>query len=384
MANYNNFYFECPSISNKLKPIVCQSCLDNGDVVGTCSKCLENQAYNREWLETNAFVYDTTYRHYHADRHMPIKTLPLRIPNEHPYLYYGIELEVEFDRGMVEIYNTSSEDEYDNEYDESDNWKIQEILDEFSEITDGLFVYEADSSLTNGVECISRPCSYAYWTHKDTVERLRKGLEFLREKGALVKQPDTNGLHIHISRKFFDHGNTKLSDRNLAYQGFDWLFQKFQPEFEKLGGRKYTQFCEAKADKLRKSMVDDNWRFRSYNVEAEIKCVLKKGGELARGDHYSAVNITSNTIEARVFKSTTDYKHILADIEMVRNLAHAVREEDIEKTLNDILHTKDNLFLDEYINKVRRECAKNNEKLDLDKMNDNKIEVVVKETTAQQ
>lgn len=373
MANYFNFYWSgVKSLKGKLKPICCKSCSDNGASIGDCKKCLENQAYNREWLETHTFIFDTIYRHYHADYHEDIKQLPLRLPSEHPYLYYGIELEIEFNDCDVHIYNPSDED-YD---DDDDNWKIQEILDRFSEITDGLFVYEADGSLENGVELISRPCSYAYWTDKHTIKMLKEGLEYLKSEGAYTDQPTTNGMHIHISRKFFDKGETKLANRHTAYEGFDWLFQKFQPEIEKLGGRKYTQFCESKASKLKKSLTD-NYYTRNFNADIEVKATLKKGGNMAQGDHYSAVNLGNYTIEARVFKSTTDYKQVYANIELVRNIAHAVRDENIEKSFNEILHTKDNMFLDEHIQRVRMQSAKNRDTLDLEKVNDNQIEVVV-------
>ena len=88
--------------------------------------------------------------------------------------------------------------------------------------------------------------------------------------------------------------------------------------------------------------------------------------------------MSGNTIEARVFKSTTDYKRVLAYIELVRNMAHAVREDNIEVSLDSLLHTKDNLYLDGIIRETRRACAKKGEKLDLEKVNDNTIEVIVK------
>ena len=373
------FWGNYPDLKGKLKPICCQRCKDNDYCVGDCETCLENRAFNREYLETHLFRTDTNFQHYHCDSHSTIKRLPLRLPNEHPYLYYGIEIEVEFARGDVEVYNPNDDDYYDEDedYDNDRNWKLEEILDRFSEITGGMFVYESDSSLVNGVEFISRPTSYAFWTSKDMVKRLEDGLAYLREQGALIDQPDTNGMHIHISNKFFDRGETKLPNRQLAYEGFDWLFQKFQPEIEKLGGREYTRFCESKASKLRKSLSSDNMYLRDFNAEAEVKCTLKKGGRVAQGDHYSAVNLSGNTLEARVFKATTDYRQVLANIEIVRNFAHAVREEDIEKSLNEILHTKDNMFLDGHISRTRMACAKRGEKLDLEKMNDNQIEVVV-------
>lgn len=381
IINYNDIYYNYSNttLKGKLKPISCKSCQDNGNAYcGLCENCLKNQAYNQEYIETHSFIMDKQYRQYHDGGHNAFKSLVLRLPDEHPYLYYGIEVEVEFDSDWVRVYE--EDDYYDEDDCDGDNSDIQGILNEFSRITEGMFVYEHDGSLDNGVECISRPTSYRYWTHPDTVKRLQEGFEYLRKHGAMINQPDTNGLHIHISRKFFDYGNTKLENRQEAYTGFDWLFQKFQPEMEKICGRKYTHYCEAKADKLKRSLMEDNYTMRMYNVEAEIKCKLKKGGELPRGDHYSAVNLTDHTIETRVFKSSTDYKEILSYIELVRNIAHTVREENIKRSLDDILHTKDNLYLDEHIRKVKMNCRRNKEELDLDKVNDDEIEIVVKQS----
>lgn len=379
MSLYNNIYydFKDTTLKGKLKPITCPKCKEEGcNWSGECETCLANQAYNREYIETHLFIYDKNYQGYHDSFHDRFKGLYLRLPNEHPYLYYGIEIEVEFNSDYVRVY-CQDDDYYDDVDSDNDNWEIQEILNKFSEITEGMFVYEHDSSLDNGVECISRPTSYAFWTHPDTVKKLEAGLEFLRSKGAYVKQPDSNGLHIHLSRKFFDNGQTNLPNRQTAYESFDWLFQKFQPEIERLGGRKYTHYCASKADKLKKSLIDDNYLVRNYNVEAEIKCKLKKGGRLPECDHYSAVNLTPKTIEARVFKSTTDYKEVLSCIELVRNMAHAVRDEDIKRTLDNILHTKDNKFLDEHIAKVKRQARKDKAEFDLERVCDNDIEINV-------
>lgn len=367
---YSTIYYDLPkSLEDKLKPVLCQSCRDDGErTIGSCKTCLENIAWNTEYLETHTFIFDTVFRPYHYGDHDTIKSIVLRLPNEHPYLFYGVELEVEFDSSDICIYD-SDEDEDD------ENWKIQEVLDRFSEITDGLFVYEHDGSLENGVELISRPCSYAYWTSEDTVKKLQEGLEYLISQGAYIDQPRTNGLHIHISRKFFDHGGGKV-DRNTAYQGMDWLFQKFQPEIEKIGERKYTMYCASKADTL-KDNLSGNWVLNQYNVDTEVKCTLKKGGEVPCSDHHVAVTLSGCTIESRVFKSTTDYKRVLAYIELMRNMAHAVRDDNIEVSLDSLLHTKDNLYLDDIIRETRKNCVKNHEEFNLEKVNDNTVEVVV-------
>ena len=370
--NYSSIYYALPkSLEDKLKPTLCQSCKDNGDTkIGSCKRCLENLAWNTEYLETHTFIYDKYFRPYHYDCHDTIKSIVLRLPNEHPYLYYGVEIEVEFDTSEITVYDT------DDGYDDDDNWRIQEVLNKFSEITDGLFVYEHDGSLENGVEFISRPCSYAFWTSPDTVKKLEEGLSYLRDNGAYWEQPDTNGLHVHISRKFFEHGGGKV-DRTTAYQGMDWLFQKFQPEIEQIGQRKYTQYCSSKTDQLRNNL-ENNWIFNQYNIDTEVKCTLKKGGEVPCGDHHVAVTLSGSTIEARVFKSTTDYKRVLAYIELVRNMAHAVRDDNIDVSLDSLLHTKENLYLDDIVRETRKQCRRNKTEFDLEKVNDNAIEVVVK------
>lgn len=362
---YTDIYrAEYSSLRHKLKPILCSECRTDYNYYGKCEKCLKNQAYNMEYLQTHTFITDDDLESYHSHNHDNIKACPLRLPNEHPRLFYGIELEVEFEQ---EVYNY---DDYD-ERNES-TCELDEILREFTKITDGLFVYEEDGSLDNGVELISRPCSYAYWTSKDTVKKLKEGLEYLQEQGAMIDQPSTNGMHIHISKKFFQ--NREGVDEYGAYREFDWLFQVFQSEIEKLGGRKYTSYCASKVMKLKERYTSRYMDVDGASVDVKLKAKIKKDGGIGN-DHYTAVISSGPTIEARVFKSTVDYKHVLANIELVRNFAHASRENSTDKTLDELLHTKDNLYLDEHIQKVRMRSKKNGEMLDLTKKSEDEINV---------
>lgn len=365
---FNNY----DALKDILKPVVCKTCSDDGKWAGDCPACLKNRAWNREYLETHPFVADTNLEGYHTSYHDDFKGLVLRLPNEHPYLYYGIEVEVEFDRDIVSVQG------YDDDgYEDGISDEINSILAEAIKRCP-IFVAEQDGSLENGAELISRPCSYAFWTDKNTVKMLEDMFEYLKEQGALVHQPSTNGLHIHISRKFFDKGAIRLASAGQAYQEFDWLWQKFQPEMEQLGGRKYTQYCESKADKLAKGLRRSYLPSSLCPTEVKVSCKLKKGGEIACGDHSHAVLLSGNTIEVRTFKSTTDYRKILSCIEIVRNFAHAVRDNNTDTTLDSLLHTKDNLFLNEHIQKVRMNCKKNKQEFNLDKKNSNDIKVDVK------
>ena len=360
---------------NELKPTLCASCKADGYAIyGTCEKCLRNQAWNKEYVETHLFVVDDMLEGYHCtgNGHDTFKRTFYRKENEHPYLYYGIELEIGFDEDETKVF----EDEDYDDYSETD--QIESILQKFSEITEGMFVYEKDGSVTNGVECISRPTSIAQWTDPKTVEKLKNGLEYLKSEGAYVDQPDGNGMHIHISSKFFDYGKMKRENKNEAYKDMDWLFQFFQPEIEKLSGRKYTSYCQSKVENIKRQYgIGQDARYNDlWNIELEMKGKMKKGGNIPMSNHRYALEMSGPTIEARVFKSTIDYKHVLANIEFMRNIAHAVRNESTEgKTFRELLHTKDNLFLDEWVENVRKKCFKNKEKFDLDKVTENEMEI---------
>lgn len=363
---------------NELKPTICTSCRADGDsCYGHCEECLRNQAYNKEYIETHLFVSDKVLRGYHdTGRHSILKQTPYRMPNEKPYLYYGIEIEVSFDEDYLSV-NYQNDDYYDDSEETSDDCST--MLDEFTDATKGLFIYERDGSLTNGVEFISRPLSYAQWTNPETIKLIDAGTEVLKKWGAFKEQPDTNGMHIHISKKFFDYGeNTARDGRDCMYQDMDWLFQYYQPELEQIGGRKYTQYCDSKINKIKEQygIGTRNRRESMWNIELEVKGKMKKGGFMARNDHYSAIIESGKTIEARIFNSTLDIQQIIGNIELMRNFAHAVRNGEITgKTLNELLHTKDNIYLDKLLDSVRKKCYKNKETFDINKVEQDEMEI---------
>ena len=372
--DYSKENFAFRSI-DKLKETSCKSCIADGNVrYGTCEKCLRNQAWNKEYVETHLFIADDELQNYHCSScgHDTFKRTVYRKKNEHPYLYYGIEIEVGFGYDDVQVFQ-------DEDYDDwSPTSQISGILEEFSRITGGMFIYEKDGSVENGVELISRPTSYAKWVDKDTVKKLKDGFQYLREQGAFMEQPAGNGMHIHISTKFFERGEIKRENYVEAYKDLDWIFQFFQPEIEKIGGREYTGYCQSKIEQIKRTygIGDNNRSERYWNVEMKVQGKMKKGGEIPVSGHRFALELSNNTIEARVFASTIDYKQVLANIEFMRNLAHAVREEEIDgKTFNQIMHTKDNLYLDNLVQDVRKKCYKRKEEFNLEKVAENEMEI---------
>jgi hypothetical protein len=60
----------------------------------------------------------------------------------------------------------------------------------------------------------------------------------------------------------------------------------------------------------------------------------------------------------------------------MRNFAHAVRSgEIVGKSLNDILHTKDNLYLDKVLDEIRKQCFKTKTEFNLDKVVEEEMEI---------
>lgn len=348
-----------------MKSECCDECYaDSYRGQGHCKRCLQNIADNNEWIDTNLFIFDTNFRCYHADAHRAFKAAKLRMPDEKPRLYYGLEVEVEFDEGVVSICDAR------NGYDGAAEY-VRETLNQFSIITGGLFCYEEDGSLDNGIEFISRPCSYKFWTDPSTVKRLKDGFDYLVERGALEEQPCRNGLHIHISKAFFTAPATPDKKKQVAeecYKSFDWLFQYYQKQMEFIGERKYGEYCGSKTDKIRQALRADSVYVGGYaSFETETKVRLKKGGMPACGDHGFAVNSTDRTIEARIFKSTVWVDRMLAYIEIMRNFSHYVREGQASDTLDGILHTKENKYLDRLLAMTAMNVARAGKKFELDK-----------------
>ena len=327
-----------------IKPETCQACMAEGNYhKGTCEKCLKNQAFNKKLKETTTWVYDDYWApsgYYHPDRHRDFKTMFLRLEDEHPYLYYGMEVEVGF-----EIRNMSP--------------NLREVAKEFIRIVKGRAVAESDSSIGNGIEFIFRPMSYRYWTHPETVKDLREGFQYLKSVGAFLNQPSTNGIHIHMSRKFFEN-NTEKKPAEIN-RDLDWVFQYFQPEIEEISGRRYTQYCWSKIDRTKRMM---NGSALQMNQIAEFGNSFEVNGTLEKSyvvqntnheNHHAAVCQTNSTFEVRTFNSTIDVDRILAYLEFTRNIAHTVRNKELKKmSMKEILASKDSPYLDKYVWKLEK------------------------------
>ena len=327
-------------------PRDCPDCMDSPD--GWCPRHLKEKAREMDQEATTLWVYDTIRRDYHTSEHKRFKSLKYRMPNEHPYLYYGIELEVLW---------LASKGNYDT------------VTTEFIKATGGMFVAEYDRSVDErghclgnyiGAEFISRPTSYKRWADPETIKALKRGLEVLKKYGATSPQDEGCGLHVHMSKTFFEK-NTKKKVKDIK-SDMDWFFQYFQPEIEKISRRQYTQYCASKAFRMQNAV--NNFRDNNAMFGVKGKFQMEKGQlTISQGSgitHHDCVIETPRTIEARTFKSTIIAEEIIATIEFCRGLAHAARNRTglTGKTFGDIMFTKDSPYLLTYVDKLRMDTSR--------------------------
>ena len=314
---------------------MCPECKKKGYPV--CPDCLINYGKQKNKLETKLFQLSNNnmVRRYHDSTDNFIKSTKLRMPDEKPYLYYGIELEmcIPFDR------STSN------------------FAKEMLEAGKGLFVAESDSSLDNGVEFISRPLSYKRWKSPE-VQQILNDMKKVAEKFRYDQMcQDSAGMHVHLSKLFFQKNTTKTTNEQI--DDLNWIIQNYEKELRPITGREpgdYNRSMFSNIERDLKAFIE------SRNLkQATITTKIDK--TRIPMDHHSMISMSNSgeTVEVRAFKGTCDPLTIMARIELCRNLAHFARKYDIENmTLDKAFNCKQSPFLEQYIkdNKIEVDSKK--------------------------
>lgn len=302
---------------------MCPECKRNGYPV--CPDCLINYGKQKSKLETKLFQLSNNNRmkRYHDSEDRFIKTTRLRMPDEKPYLYYGVELEMCIPFTMP----------------------IDNFAKEMLEAGRGLFVAEADSSLDNGVEFISRPLSYKKWKSQE-VQQILAAMKSIAMKYKYDQMSQNSaGMHVHLSKLFFQKNTTKSQSEQI--DDLNWIIQNYEKELRPITGREpgeYNSSIFASIERDLKSFIE------SRNIR-QATITTKVDKTKVPIDHHSMVSMSGsgNTVEVRAFKGTCDPLTIMARIELCRNLAHFARKYDIENmTLDKAFSCKQSPFLEEY------------------------------------
>ena len=154
------------------------------------------------------------------------------------------------------------------------------------------FVLERDGSLNYGFELITQPHTY---------EKLLKTLKVVEEIPNVSAKSSRCGMHVHISKKAFKE---ELEQGTLIL-----ICMHLQNYFKKFSERKSYDFCRLYLRGATFSDID-SWNKVFSN----------------RSERRMFVNLTNtNTVEFRIFQGSTDYKTIVANVQMVIILQKLVR-----------------------------------------------------------
>lgn len=214
-------------------------------------------------------------------------------------LYLGLELEVqhpEYNTDKAKILDTFLKEEKENNY----------------------FYLKRDGSVKGGFEIVSHPFTLAY-AHKEL--KICKMIEFLKSKGFTSEETGKCGLHIHVSRDFFE---------DLDITKLRLFFLKNKDKLYKFSNRKG---------------VGDNFCLYEDLKPKDIINGYEQSGR------YWALNLNSSrdTIEFRLFRGTLSYNRILAILQFSEAISYFVKEHGITSFLYGERQYKNNswgLFTD--------------------------------------
>lgn len=264
---YDNHYVTCEHcgciISND------DACYDDDDDYSYCQSC-----YNRYGIGT---IHEYSYKPY------PIfyGTGPQ---------YFGVELEID---GAGK-----------------DGANAHEILTVANQADEHIYI-KSDSSLNDGMEIVTHPCSLDYHIkHLPWRDIVQKALELSYKS----HKTSTCGLHIHVSRNAFSDDYQVQEDcigRILFFMERHW------EELLKFSRRTESQL--------------NRWacRYGFKNTPKDILDHAKKG----YSGRYTCLNLNnSDTIEFRIFRGTLKYNTLIATLQLVNeicNVAFSMSDEQL-------------------------------------------------------
>ena len=231
-----------------------------------------------------------------------------RIGNEKSKLLLGMENEIEYDRNLIgknlvnnyEITLKNSDPYYVN-YETFISYIIDKAIPNF-------LYLKHDGSLDWGVEIVSHPATIEFW--REQKDNLKTLFDLLSEHNCSGEKAKTAGMHVHIAR----------AKMNLAHKNSFCAFIHGNSEFVKKiarrGSNRYSKYID----------INDEERKAPESVERKF----------FHHDRYEAVNWNSkSTVEVRVFQSTLNINHFLANLEFCQAAYDFTAVNSVAEVLSD-------------------------------------------------
>lgn len=287
---------------------------------GRCKHCIEALEVINSILgsaDEPSYAKIQPYHYHSYDQDQFLHTA--KDKRENNRMYFGLELETAFSTRHIS--------------NETGEVRASRVLKELK----GTFVGERDGTVPNGAELISKPMTYEYLTSKTMINRLNKALSLMKTLGAVNGTQDNIGLHVHVSKAAF---RSEVKATVEMEDDMNWFVNCFKGYVETVSRRQETSYCKFPITRIEKPMNAS----RMY-IDKRV---------LHKGSHGYALNLNQSrtpTYEFRVFNSSQDIQHIIASVELVRNLSMFVINEPtiIGKTFKDIVMYKPTLYLKDYV-----------------------------------
>lgn len=262
---------------------LCEHCYDNCYVCDDCGCFIDsyNSYYNE--YDDQTYCEDCYQNCKKAIHEYSYKPEPEFYGKSDNNRFFGVELEVDKGNYCSDTAETITEDN-------------EEIY------------CKHDSSLNDGFEIVSHPCTLDYHLQKLNWKGI---MDNCLENNFISHDAVTCGLHVHISRLAFGNNETE-QDLNIAKLIF--LFEKFWSQIKTFSRRTESQI--------------NNWA-KNYGLTTINEAITESKNKKGR---YYAVNLeNTHTIEIRIFRGTLKYNTFAATLQFCNLFMDIVIEKNIQQ-----------------------------------------------------
>jgi len=214
-------------------------------------------------------------------------------------LYLGTEIEIQ----VTSQYRDSDEDE-DEDCDENDN-AIHHARG-VSKVSKGFAYCKSDASIGGGFEVVTHPFTLAMEKRNGMLKSIFEYLNSSEDMGAGQEDNVTScGIHFHVSQKAV----SKVARERII------KFFTSNPEFI------------LKVSKRRSmSRLNEYSSLVTLDSEGQTRAIVDHIP--VDSSHYSAIHVTDNTIEFRIFNSTRRYDYFIGYVQFIYGLIQFFSKRD--------------------------------------------------------
>ena len=284
------FYFHDATLHEG--KLICEGCIKK--LYSRCKECDAIIPKGQNYCDRcNDMIYKKATNSYSTKPNLNFKNYNTHTNSNLNTIYYGMELE----------------------YNNVNSLMIRTILDD---LYNNKFLYnKQDSSVSNGVELVTAPCDLK--SIKKLLYNMEDGFDYIKYKHGHDRNA---GIHIHVSRNclppFSIYKLHKLLNLPNMYVEDD---------------KRAIYFLSGRLKSIDENVDENSFHYCKIGQanENEDNPIIKYKSARFNEDRHSAINLhNKDTIEFRIFKSTTDIETIYSYLEIVNTMIEFVNSYGID------------------------------------------------------